>query len=117
VFVPSSETAPNATLRRWQKRAHDQLAEFLARAERADLPPLTWTVSVNGNLIGEADGLNYPAPGQQREAIRRWTSLLGIEVDTDHVDGREELYGGWKHPDNGTHGCFRATIFLHREGA
>ncbi|MET9206782.1 hypothetical protein ABZW38_16735 [Streptomyces bacillaris] len=113
-----TDTVPAATLRAWQKRAHQQLAEFLARAERADLPPLRWTISVNGNLIGEADGLNYPAPAEQREVIRRWASLLDMKVDTEHTtDGREELYAGWKNAKNGTHGCFRATIFLHREDA
>ncbi|MER6723331.1 hypothetical protein [Streptomyces halstedii] len=113
-----TDTVPAATLRRWQKCAHQQLAEFLARAERADLPPLSWTISVNGNLVGEADGLNYPTPAEQREVIRRWTFLLDMEVDTEYTtDGREELYAGWKHPTNGTRGCFRATIFLHREGA
>ncbi|MFJ2589695.1 hypothetical protein [Streptomyces sp. NPDC087538] len=115
--IPTN-TVPAPTLRAWQGRAHEQLGTFLARAASADLPPLKWTISVNGNLIGEADGLNYPTPAEQREVIRRWTSLLGMKLDTEHTaDGREELYAGWKNPTNGTHGCFRATIFLHREGA
>lgn len=115
--MPDTETVPTATLHAWQDRAHEQLGTFLARAARADLPPLTWTISAGGTLTGEADSLNY-TPDEQREAIRQWTSRFGMKVDTVHTtDGREELYAGWKHPTNGTHGCFRATIPLHRKDA
>ncbi|MFE4829813.1 hypothetical protein [Streptomyces sp. NPDC056672] len=111
-----TEVVPAATLRAWQERANQQLGAFLARAARLDLPPLLWTLATNGNLVGTADSLSY-TPDQQREAIRRWARCLQVEVDTDHVDGREELHAAWKHPKNGTHGCFRATIFVHRAGA
>lgn len=109
-----TDTVPAATLREWQDRAHKQLGAFLARSARADLPPLLWTLATNGNLVGTADSLSY-TPDEQREAVRRWVHHLGVPVDTDTTDGREELYAGWKDAERRTHGCFRATIFLHNE--
>ncbi|MFD9721099.1 hypothetical protein [Streptomyces sp. NPDC059076] len=113
--MPSNDTTPAATLRAWQKRAHTQLAEFLSRAERLDLPPLTWTIAINGALTGQPDSLSY-TPDERRDAVHRWARYLDVQVDTTHTtDGREELYAGWRHPKSQVRGCFRATIFLDDE--
>ncbi|MFH8410417.1 hypothetical protein ACH4FX_37425 [Streptomyces sp. NPDC018019] len=117
--VRRSEAVPTATLHRWQRNGHQQLAAFLAHGAKADLPPLMWTLASNGALTGEADGLSYTPQGQ-RDAVRRWAAHVGVAVDTRTTrDGREELYAGWK---LGTGleevgGCFRATIFLHEGDA
>ncbi|MGW9439619.1 hypothetical protein [Streptomyces sp. NPDC055607] len=112
--MPHTDTIPAATLRRWQLRGQKAIEGLLADAARLDLPPLTWTLAVSGAVTGKADNLHH-SPDEQREAVRRWAAHVGVPVDTDHVDGREELYAGWKItvPDEigAVHGCFRAIIF------
>ncbi|MFI9311234.1 hypothetical protein [Streptomyces triculaminicus] len=117
--MPKSDTVPTATLHRWQRHAQQQLAAFLAHGAKRDLPPLVWTLAANGALTGEADGLSY-TPDQQRAAVKQWADHVGVTVETTTGDGREEHFAGWEKPVQGEAavvGCFRATIFVHREGA
>ncbi|MFF4173682.1 hypothetical protein [Streptomyces sp. NPDC001744] len=111
-----TDTVPAATLYEWQRRAQRHLADLIEHGAKNGLPPLGWSLATNGNLIGAADSLSY-TPEQQRAAVKQWADHVGVPVDTDHVNGREELYAGWKDDDRRTRGCFRATIFVHREGA
>ncbi|MFF3958778.1 hypothetical protein ACFYY1_37080 [Streptomyces sp. NPDC001890] len=113
----NSDFVPPDALRRLQNGAQRHLAALIADGEKHDLPPLAWTLAVSGALTGEADSLTYTPTGQ-REAIRQWTAHVGATVDTSHTaDGREELYAGWLNDEHMTRGCFRATIFVHREDA
>ncbi|MBX7471225.1 hypothetical protein K1Y80_34775 [Streptomyces sp. MAG02] len=113
-----TDTVPAATLYEWQRRAQRHLADLIEHGATNGLPPLGWSLATNGNLIGTADSLSYTA-AQQRAAVKQWADHVGVPVDTDRMDagGREELYAGWKDDERRTRGCFRATIFVHREGA
>ncbi|UQI49826.1 hypothetical protein M1P56_35645 (plasmid) [Streptomyces sp. HU2014] len=112
------DIVPTATHYRWQRRAQQQLADFLAHGAKHNLPPLLWTLATTGALTGEADMLSN-TPDQQREAVKRWAAHVGAHVETRTTgDGREELFAGWTKPVKGAadlHGCFRATILLDDE--
>ncbi|MEU3433118.1 hypothetical protein [Streptomyces sp. NPDC006863] len=112
-----SDKVADATLYEWQRRAQRHLTDLIEHGATNDLPPLLWTLAPNGSLIGTAGGVGF-TPDLQRDTIRRWADHVDARVDVDYTtDGREELYAGWKDDERRTRGCFRATIFVRREGA
>lgn len=64
-----------ADLRRWQRRRHELLGEFLDLMDERELTPLSWKVG-NHALIGEATQLSST---DKRHAYEEWVAALGLE--------------------------------------
>ncbi|GAA3537244.1 hypothetical protein GCM10022222_21180 [Amycolatopsis ultiminotia] len=66
-----------AVRRRGQQRAHAVLAAVLDRANDADLPPVTWTLTTRGSAVADVD-----TDGLSREEIRArfadWKRFLDL---------------------------------------
>jgi hypothetical protein len=122
--VPQSgtptDTVPAATLYRWQRRAQQQLAKFLAQGAKRNLRPLVWTIATSGALTGNADGFSN-TPEQQRAAVTAdHPARRHRRQQPDRRRPRGAVRRVGENPvksEMAIRACFRATIFLHREGA
>lgn len=70
------------------------LADMLAAADKADLPPMRWTVNVSGHsLHGQTD---YPVDENTQATFEAWAQFLKLELDSPYVLGeqiRQYAYG------------------------
>src|SRR5690349_6924942 len=65
----------DADLRRWQRRRHELLGEFLDLADTRRLPVLSWKVG-NHALVGEAVDPEHAA---RRRAWEDWVGARGLD--------------------------------------
>ena len=80
----------DADLRRWQRRRHELLGEFLDLMDERELTPLSWKVG-NHALIGEA---THFSSADKRHAFREWVTALGLEewAPSTSASGRTHLH-------------------------
>lgn len=80
----------DADRRRWQRRRHDLLGEFLDLADERDLPVLSWRVG-DHSLVGEA---HQPDHALRRRAWRIWVGALDLDEWKPHASetGRTHLH-------------------------
>lgn len=80
----------DADLRRWQRRRHDLLGEFLTLADERGLPVLSWKVG-NHALVGEAHQPNHAA---RRHAWEAWVTALDLDrwEPSTSASGRTHLH-------------------------
>lgn len=76
------------------------LLDMLTAADKADLPPMRWTVNVSGySLYGETDG---PCDDSPQKTFDAWVKHLGLRAGKPYVntmlDRREQrAAGSYKH--------------------
>lgn len=66
----------DADLRRWQRRRHELLGEFLDLMDERGLPVLSWKVGGAHALVGEATQLSS---ADKRAAYQEWVTALGLD--------------------------------------
>jgi hypothetical protein len=81
---------------RSQRSALATLTTLLDSGEQAGLPPLSWTITDNGMLNGEAVGITY-TPDEQSAAVHDWATHLDYDVD-------ESLHFGTPRPHRNASG-------------
>ncbi|MEU3528856.1 hypothetical protein AB0E62_34245 [Streptomyces sp. NPDC038707] len=99
--------------RRWQRAAFEALGEFLA----ADLPAVSWTLSVSGALVGTVDSLMTAPVSEQRAVFEAWARHLNAKVSPERADssGVVHLYGQFS-GKGGVLGAIRATLYPPLDG-